>query len=207
MLPIAILLLMIMPLTGLSSTFKELENKLQNTKSIRVVFIQKTQYSWYPKPELSKGVFYATKDGKFRIEYTYPDKVVMVSNGKEIIILNEEDKEAIIDNVENNTSPVIESLFFFSKPLGEVFEPVGELEKSGLRVLILKPKQRDENIKEVYVELDAELEVKKVRVVDSENTQTTLEFIEVRKNFQPSSGLFKIELPPDVKVRRAGSLK
>ncbi|RLJ71049.1 outer membrane lipoprotein carrier protein [Hydrogenivirga caldilitoris] len=207
MLPIAILLLMIIPLTGLSSTFKELENKLQNTKSIRVVFIQKTQYSWYPKPELSKGVFYATKDGKFRIEYTYPDKVVMVSNGKEIIILNEEDKEAIIDNVENNTSPVIESLFFFSKPLGEVFEPVGELEKSGLRVLILKPKQRDENIKEVYVELDAELEVKKVRVVDSENTQTTLEFIEVRKNFQPSSGLFKIELPPDVKVRRAGSLK
>ena len=200
------MLLFLTPLIAVSSTFKELEDKLKNVKSVRVVFVQKTRYSWYPKPELSKGVFYATKDGKFRIEYTYPDEVVMVSNGKEIIILNREDREAIIDSVENNTSPVIESLFFFSKPLSEVFEPVGELEKKGLKVLILKPKRKDENIKEVYVELDKDLEVRRIRVVDSEDTQTTAEFIDIRKNFKPSAGLFRIELPPDVKVRRADAL-
>ncbi len=203
---IILLLIFLTPLIAVSSTFKELEKKLKDVKSVRVVFVQKTRYSWYPKPELSKGVFYATRDGKFRIEYTYPDKVVMVSNGKEIIILNEEDREAIIDSVENNTSPVIESLFFFSKPLGEVFEPVGELDKEGLKVLILKPKKRDENIKEVYVELDRNLDVRRIRVVDTEGTQTTIEFIDIRKNFKPSSGLFRIELPPDVKVRRAGEL-
>ncbi len=203
---IVFILLFLAPLIAVSSTFKELEDKLKDVKSVRVVFVQKTRYSWYPKPELSKGVFYATKDGKFRIEYTYPDEVVMVSNGKEIIILNKEDREAIIDSVENNTSPVIESLFFFSKPLSEVFEPVGELEKKGLKVLILKPKRKDENIKEVYVELDKDLEVRRIRVVDSEDTQTTVEFIDIRKNFKPSSGLFRIELPPDVKVRRAGEL-
>ena len=203
---IVFILLFLTPLIAVSSTFKELEDKLKNVKSVRVVFVQKTRYSWYPKPELSKGVFYATKDGKFRIEYTYPDEVVMVSNGKEIIILNKEDREAIIDNVENNTSPVIESLFFFSKPLSEVFEPVGELEKKGLKVLILKPKRKDENIKEVYVELDKDLEVRRIRVVDSEDTQTTVEFIDIRKNFKPSAGLFRIELPPDVKVRRADAL-
>ena len=203
---IILLLIFLTPLIAVSSTFKELEKKLKDVKSVRVVFVQKTRYSWYPKPDLSKGVFYATRDGKFRIEYTYPDKVVMVSNGKEIIILNEEDREAIIDSVENNTSPVIESLFFFSKPLGEVFEPVGELDKEGLKVLILKPKKRDENIKEVYVELDQHLDVRRIRVVDTEGTQTTIEFIDIRKNFKPSSGLFRIELPPDVKVRRAGEL-
>lgn len=203
---IVFILLFLAPLIAVSSTFKELEDKLKDVKSVRVVFVQKTRYSWYPKPELSKGVFYATKDGKFRIEYTYPDEVVMVSNGKEIIILNKEDREAIIDSVENNTSPVIESLFFFSKPLSEVFEPVGELEKKGLKVLILKPKRKDENIKEVYVELDKDLEVRRIRVVDSEDTQTTVEFIDIRKNFKPSAGLFRIELPPDVKVRRADAL-
>jgi len=201
-----LLLLLITPLLAVSSTFKELEKKLGDVKSVRVVFVQKTRYSWYPKPELSKGVFYATKDGKFRIEYTYPDEIVMVSNGKEIIILNLQDREAIIDDVQNNTSPVIESLFFFSKPLSEVFEPMGELEKGGLKVLILKPRKRDENIKEVYVEVDKDLEVRRIRVVDSEDTQTTVEFIDIRKNFKPSSGLFRIELPPDVKVRRADSL-
>ncbi|WP_457601679.1 outer membrane lipoprotein carrier protein LolA [Hydrogenivirga sp.] len=203
---VLLILILITPLLAVSSTFKELEKKLKEVKSVRVVFVQKTRYSWYPKPELSKGVFYATKDGKFRIEYTYPDRVVMVSTGKEIIILNKEDREAIIDSTENNTSPVIESLFFFSKPLGEVFEAVGEMEKGGLRVLILRPKRKDENIKEVYVEVDERLDIRRIRVVDSEGTQTTIEFIDVRKNFRPSSGLFRLELPPDVKVRKAGKL-
>lgn len=195
------------PPKAVAETFKKLEEKLKGIKSIKVVFVQKTRYSWYPKPDVSKGIFYATKDRKFRIEYTYPDRVIMVSKGGEILIFNEEDREAIIDHVENNTSPVIESLFFFSRPLGEVFTPVGEFGKEGLRVVVLEPKKSDENIKKVFVEVDEELEVKRMRVVDSEDTETTIEFIEVRKNFTPSAGLFRLDLPPDVKVRKAQGLK
>ncbi|NPA41857.1 MAG: outer membrane lipoprotein carrier protein LolA [Aquificae bacterium] len=189
-----------------ASVFEKLEEKLSEVKSVKVVFIQKTRYSWYPKPELSKGIFYATREGKFRIEYTYPDEVVIVSNGKEIIILNKVDREAIIDSVKNNTSPVIESLFFFSRPLGEVFTFIGEMEKGDLKVLILKPKSKDENVKEVFLEVDPDLEVRRVRVIDSEGTETTIEFMDVKKNFTPSEGLFRINIPPDVKVRRAGEL-
>ena len=200
---VLVLFLLITPPSAVSSTFKKLEKKLSDVRTVKVVFIQKTRYSWYPKPDISKGIFYATKDRKFRIEYTYPDRVTMVSKGEEIIVYNEEDKEAIIDHIENNTSPVIESLFFFSRPLGEVFTPVGEFSKEGLRVLVLEPKRKDENIKKVYVEVDEDLEVKRIRVVDSEDTETTIEFIEVRRNFTPSSGLFDLVLPPDVKIRRA----
>ena len=202
---LALLLLVIASVFASSSTFEKLEEKLKGIKSVKVFFLQKTRYSWYPKPELSKGIFYATKDGKFRIEYTYPDRVIMVSNGKEIIIYNEEDKEAIIDSVQNNTSPVIESLFFFSRPLGEVFDPVGELQKGSLKVIILRPKKKDENIREVYVEVDEDLNPKRVRVLDSEGTETIIEFVDVVKNYTPSSHLFRFDLPPDAKVRRAGS--
>ncbi len=199
---LALFLLLFLPLKAVPSTFKELERKLSQIKSVRVVFLQKTRYSWYPRPETSKGIFYATRDGRFRIEYTHPERVVMVSNGEEILILHEEEREAILDSVKNNTSPVIESLFFFARPLSEVFDPVGELEKEGVRVLVLKPKEKDENIKEVYVELDEKLEVLRVRVLDSEDTETTVEFVEVRKNFTPSEGLFLIDIPPDVRVRK-----
>jgi outer membrane lipoprotein carrier protein len=198
---------LIPPPKAVADTFKKLEEKLKGIRSVKVVFVQKTRYSWYPKPDVSKGIFYATKDKKFRIEYTYPDRVVMVSRGGEIIIYNEEEGEAIIDHVENNTSPVIESLFFFSRTLGEVFTPVGEFGKEGLRVLVLEPKSKDENIKKVYVEVDEDLEVKRMRVIDSEDTETTIEFIDVRKNFTPSEGLFRINLPPNVKVRRAERIR
>jgi len=197
-----LLLLLTIPLKAVSSTFKELENRLSAVKSVKVVFLQKTRYSWYPKPEISKGVFYATREGKFRIEYTSPERVIMVSNGQEILILNVEEKEALLDSVRNNTSPVVESLFFFARPLSEVFDPVGELEKNGVKVLVLKPKEEDENVKEVYVELDEDLEVLRVRIVDVEDTETTVEFLEVSKNFSPSSGLFLLDIPPDVRVRK-----
>ncbi len=189
-----------------ASVFEELEQKLSQTKSIKVVFVQKTKYSWYPKPEVSKGVFYAVKGGKFRIEYTYPDEVLIVSDGRRILILNKVDKEAILDSVRNNTSPVIESLFFFSRPLKEVFSFVGEMNKGGRKTLILKPRTTDKNVKRVFLDLSEELEVKRVRVVDSQDTETIIEFIDVRRNFTPSGGLFKIYIPPDVKVRRAGKL-
>lgn len=204
---LAVLLLMIGNILAGTSTFEKLEDKLRKVNSIKVFFIQKTKYSWYPTPELSKGIFYATKEGKFRIEYTYPDRIIMVSNGKEIIIYNEEDREAIVDSTKNNTSPVIESLFFFSRPLGEVFDPVGELQKGDLSIVILKPKRKDENIKKVFVEVDKGMEPKRIRVVDSEGTETTIEFIDIVKNYTPSSGLFRLDLPPDVRVRRAGKLK
>ncbi len=199
-----VFLLLILPVIVLASTFERLESKLLNIKSVKVVFVQKVKYSWYPKPEVSKGIFYATKSGKFRIEYTQPDPVIIVSDGKEIIIYNEEDRSALIDSTQNNTSPVIESLFFFSKPLSEVFDPIGELVKGNYKVLILKPKRRDENIKEVYVDLDKNMEVKRVRVIDSEDTETIIEFVSVRKNYTPSNHLFRINLPPDVRVRRVG---
>lgn len=203
---LTLLLIFIACSVATSSTFEELEEKLKGIRSVKVFFIQKTVYPWYPKPELSKGIFYATRDGKFRIEYTYPDRIIMVSNGKEIIIYNEEDKEAIIDSVKNNTSPVIESLFFFSRPLGEVFDPVGELRKGSLKVVILRPKRKDENIREVYVEVDAELNLKRIKVIDSEGTETIVEFVDMVKNYTPSSRLFKFDLPPDARVRRAGNL-
>ncbi len=207
MLVLVLLTVLLLPPSAVSSTFKKLEEKLRNVRSVKVLFIQKTRYSWYPKPELSKGVFYAARDGRFRIEYTYPDRIIITSDGKEIIVYNEEDREAIIDSRKNNTSPVIESLLFFSKPLSEVFEPVGEMSRDNVKVVILRPKRRDENIRGVYVEVDEDLKVRRIRVIDSEETETTIEFVDVRENFSPSPNLFSIELPPDVKVRRAESLR
>ncbi len=199
-------LLAVLAVVSLSfgGVFEDLENRLKEIRTVKVVFIQKTVYSWYPKPDVSKGYFYATKGGKFRVEYTYPDRVIMVSDGERIIIYNEEDREAIVDSVKNNTSPVIESLFFFSRPLGEVFEPIGEIGRGDVRVLILKPKAEDENVEKVFVEVNPDLEVVRVRVVDREKTETVIDFIDVQKNFTPSPGLFILDLPPDVRIREAG---
>ena len=184
--------------------FKNLEKKLMETKTVKVIFEQRIKYSWYPKEDVSRGIFYASKDGFLRIDYTMPDKITIFSDGKKVYIINYEEKEVYIDSMKRNQSPVIESLFIFSKPLSEVFEYVGKTVKEGYKVLILKPKEKDEIIKEVHIYIDENGEIVRLKTYDSEETETTIEFIEVLRNFTPSEELFKIRIPEGFKVESYG---
>ncbi|SNZ13897.1 LolA family protein [Hydrogenobacter hydrogenophilus] len=196
------LLLLFLPLLSFAQTLHLLEKKLEETKTIRVSFVQKVSYSWYPKPDISKGFFYAQRGGKFRIEYEQPERMLIVSDGRNILIYYPQEKSAIIDRVENNRSAVIEALFLLSKPLSEVFESIGEIKNGRNTTLVLKPKLRDEEFHRVYVELDEENNIKSIKIEDKEGTTTTVEFLSVSNNFSPSEDLFKIKLPQGVKVKK-----
>jgi outer membrane lipoprotein carrier protein len=196
------LVLLIFPLLSFAQTFHLLEKKLEQMKTLRVSFVQKVSYSWYPKPDMSKGFFYAQKGGKFRIEYEQPERMIIVSDGKNILIYYPQEKSAIIDRVENNRSAVVEALFLLSKPLSEVFEPIGEIKNGRSTTLVLKPRLKDDEFYRVYLEVDEEYNVKSLKVEDKEGTTTTVEFLSMSSNFSPSEDLFKIKLPQGVKVKK-----
>jgi outer membrane lipoprotein carrier protein len=196
------LVLLIFPLLSFAQTFHLLEKKLEQMKTLRVSFVQKVSYSWYPKPDISKGFFYAQKGGKFRIEYEQPERMIIVSDGKNILIYYPQEKSAIIDRVENNRSAVVEALFLLSKPLSEVFEPIGEIKNGRSTTLVLKPRLKDDEFYRVYLEVDEEYDVKSLKVEDKEGTTTTVEFLSMSSNFSPSEDLFKIKLPQGVKVKK-----
>jgi len=196
------LVLLIFPLLSFAQTFYLLEKKLEQMKTLRVSFVQKVSYSWYPKPDISKGFFYAQKGGKFRIEYEQPERMIIVSDGKNILIYYPQEKSAIIDRVENNRSAVLEALFLLSKPLSEVFEPIGEIKNGRSTTLVLKPRLKDDEFYRVYLEVDEEYNVKSLKVEDKEGTTTTVEFLSMSSNFSPSEDLFKIKLPQGVKVKK-----
>ena len=44
-----------------SQSFEEFEKRLENIKSIKVAFVQKVQYPWQSKADVSKGLFYAQR--------------------------------------------------------------------------------------------------------------------------------------------------
>lgn len=197
------LVLLLFPLLSFAAqTFYLLEKKLEQIKTLRVSFVQKVSYSWYPKPDISKGFFYAQKGGKFRIEYEQPERMTIVSDGKKVLIYYPQEKSAIIDRVENNGSAVIEALFLLSKPLSEVFEPIGEIKNGKNITLVLKPKLKDDEFYRVYLEIDEEYNVKSLKVEDREGTTTTVEFLSMSNNFSPSEDLFRIKLPQGVRVKR-----
>ena len=195
-------LLLVIPLLVFAQTFESLEKKLQEIRVLKASFVQRVKYPWYPKQELSKGFFYAQRGGKFRLEYEQPEKTIIVSDGRQIILYSPSEKSVIIDHIDRNQSAVIESLLLISKPLSEVFDLVGEMEREGKRFLVLKPKAKDEFFHRVLVSVGQDGMPKIIRVEEKDGTTTEIELIDISANFTPSSGLFKIHLPADTKVKR-----
>ncbi len=193
------LLLALIPLMSWALELTQLEKLLKGLRSVKVAFVQRVVYPWTSKPQVSKGFFYAERGGRFRIEYEQPERTIIVSDGRYILIYSPSEKTAIRDRVDNNRSAVVEALFLMSKPLGEVFEAVGEFKRGGITTVMLKPKVKDEFFHRVYIDLE-EGRIKGIRVEDKNGTSTGFEFISVSENFTPSSELFSTTIPEGYKI-------
>ncbi len=191
-------------ITAFGGDLKTLEKIFNETKTLKVSFVQKVKYEWYPKEDVSKGVFYAKRGGLFRLEYYSPDRITIVSDGKKVYVIDHEERSVYVEPVSENTSPVVGSLFLMSEPLSEVFSLQSVMKKNEHEVYVLKPLKEDENIKEVWVYLNPEGEIKKIVSYDKQNTRTEIDFIEVKRNFTPSEELFKAHIPADFQVRSDG---
>ncbi len=178
------------------------DGKLSDIRTIKIYFIQKVKYRWFPDIELSKGMFYADRKGRFRVEYLYPEKTTIVCDGDKIMIHYIEDGEVIVDKVSNNRSSVIEALFLFSRPLEDVFSLVGEIVEGEYKKLILKPKEEDDIIEEVNLYIDADMNIKGIEVTDKEGNDIYIEIRDLRKNYRPSRHLFDVLIPAGVNVRK-----
>ncbi len=77
-----------------------------------------------------------------------------------------------------------------------------KLKGKGGGFFVLKPNVNDEFFHRVLVHADRDGTPRLVRVEEKDGTITEIEFLEVRTNFSPSQGLFKLQLPPNVKVKR-----
>ncbi|MEJ5339041.1 MAG: outer membrane lipoprotein chaperone LolA [Aquificaceae bacterium] len=197
-----ILFTLLLAYSALAQSFEDFQKRLEDIRSLKVVFVQRVQYPWQSKPDVSKGTFYAQRGGRFRIEYEQPENTLIVSDGFQVMVYSPRDRTAFLDRLERNSSPVVEALFLVSRPLSEVFELVGEMESSRGRVFILKPKVRDEYFSRVLVEVSSRGDIRSIRVEEKEGTTTTIEFLSMSSNFTPSENLFRVRVPEGARVIR-----
>ena len=200
----SLLVFLLTLITAFGGDMKKLEEYLSKTKTLKVSFIQRVKYEWYPKEDVSKGIFYAERGGKFRLEYYSPDRITIISDGNKIYIINYEEKMVYVEPVSDNTSPVIGSIFLMSEPLSKVFKLVSFSREKEREVYTLKPLREDENITEVKLYINSLGEIEKIVAYDKQNTKTEIDFIELKRNFIPSESLFEVQIPEDFQVKGDG---
>lgn len=185
-----------------SQSHEEFQRRIEEIRTVKVVFVQSVQYPWQSKPDVSKGVFYAQKGGKFRIEYEQPDKSLIVSDGSQVMVYFHKDKTAFIEPIQKNTSPVVEALFLLSRPISEVFQLIGDMESSRGKTFIFKPKVKDDYFSRVFVEVTPKGDIRSIKVEEKEGIVTTIQFLNMVTNFTPSENLFKVRVPEGAKLMR-----
>jgi len=195
-----VVLILLLVAFSFGSGFDKLKEILENTKTLKVVFVQKVIYDWYPKPDISKGILYVKKGERIRLDYTYPERITIISDGKKVYLIHYEEQKVYVEDMRRNTSPVINSLLFLSEPIEKVFTFVGK-EENDEEVIILRPKKKDENLRLVKVYL-RKGEIKRIKTYSDEGKEVIIEFIKVKRNFRPSEELFKIEFPDGFRVFR-----
>lgn len=161
-------------------------------------FNQRVSYPWQAKPDSSKGTFFATKDGRFRIQYEQPSKINIISDGQRLMVYYISENAYNIEKLEPSRGGLFYALTFFSKPLKDLFEQVGEIENSGITTIVLKPKEKDPIVSRVLIEIQSG-EIRGLKIEERSGITTTVEFIAIKRNFRPSEELFKIAVPEGAK--------
>ena len=201
------LLLIVNPFNSAkAATINEVLSKIQafyqKIHTLKATFTQKT-YFFNGKVKVYKGVVWIKKPFKFRWEYTKPERFVIVSDGKKIIVYYPEEKQAFVYSATRAISSQVALAFVTGK--GNIKK---ELKLSSFKVLApgiwkltFYPSHPDPQVEKISLVVNLKTgEVKRFCVVNTAGQKVVVIFKKVYYNLPVSSKLFLLRLPKDVEL-------
>ena len=191
-LAVALLVVAESSLASPKEPLKPLLEKLKGVKSLKVEFTQKSKLPVAgDEVTLYKGVIYYKRPLKFRWEYTWGSKALLISDGKHLEV-SFGDGECQVTELEPNTSlfPLIE-LVESPELFKESFRVV-KVEREGRRTAItLRARRKEAFFKELTFVLDKG-KLLKVKSLQEDGTYGVYRIEKMEKNLKLKDELFKL---------------
>ena len=151
-----------------------------------------------PDGSLSDGLFYLSRPGRMRFEYSPPSPILIVGDGTWVVVYDAETKQ--VDRVPIAATPI--SVLVRDKvDLGKGSEVTGVRRQPGvLEISLVDPDNRDQGAI-TLVFADKPLELRQWLVIDSQNQITTVQLHDVVRNVRLDAKLFVFNDPPGVTQR------
>jgi len=197
---------------GLSSRAEFLSEVLQkryeDTEDIMAKFTQETYPPGTVEPVKASGTVYFKRPHQMRWEYEEPEKHIIVTQGKDVYIFEEEVNQVMILPREQFLSSQISQAFFFGKGrLGDFFqvmptEPDRPLSRWTLKLI---PKESSSQIRSLWITLDPKTHlIAEIWIEDTMGGKSHLKFFDMKRNQGIKGSLFKFSIPEDATVYRSG---
>ncbi|MBF0416522.1 MAG: outer membrane lipoprotein chaperone LolA [Magnetococcales bacterium] len=190
-----------------NAVFTRLQTFLASMHTMEAEFMQRVVNPAQGTPAESKGVFYASRPGKFRWDYQYPFVQNIVSDGKDIFFYEPDLKQVSVAQWTSlNNSPA--SFFVSNEPLESVFtwavSPDPVFQYPQIRLTPKKPG----DVQYIDVLLGPNNDkLMKLSILDSMGNLSHFHFYKGVYNHTIPNERFEFKVPPGVDVVKTESIK
>ena len=147
----------------------------------------------------AQGTLYLQRPGRFRWDYTTPNKQLLVGDGKKVWFYDAELEQVTVKNQDAALGGSPAMLLSGDQPLDESFKVTERGMKDGLDWLELSPKTKDTEFSTVRLGFRADA-LEAMELTDGFGQTTHLHFTHQQRNPPLKSDLFKFVPPEGVDV-------
>jgi len=182
-----------------------IQSYYEETRNFVAEFEQEVHWRRGSEVKLSKGRVYLQKPGLMRWEYLWPDKLLIVADGRNVYIYSPQDKQVMIFPSGKALSPRTTLGFMTGKGnLLRDFEILSceELAEGKVKLLLL-PKIESPQVAKIALIADAESgAISEIWFWDHLGNLTKIRFFKVKRNVKLSPKLFHFVPPQGVEIVR-----
>jgi outer membrane lipoprotein carrier protein len=205
----ALLLLPIVALSGLFSapvraaaddtSAQFLERYLQGLTSLQADFSQVSTVAGGDAAEKASGRLYLQKPGRFRWDYRKPSAQLIVSDGDNVWLFDEELEQVTVKPVDASLSTTPALLLAGKASVAESFDISNAGTREGIDWILLVPKRSDTDFLEFRLGF-VRGELRAMELKDRLQQNTRIEFSDVKRNARLGAELFTFTPPAGVDV-------
>ncbi|MDO9372394.1 MAG: outer membrane lipoprotein chaperone LolA [Gammaproteobacteria bacterium] len=186
---------------GAVSAIERLHVFFKNTRVIQADFQQSLMDARGNRVQEASGTLVMQRPGKFRWDYQKPYHQLIVADGKEITIYDEDLQQATIKAMTGVIGSTPASLLSGAQPLEANFNISEAAPKEGLEWVELTPKLPDSGFEHIRLGFHRD-DLQVMEMLDSFGQTTSLRFTHMKYNIKPAPGSFAFTPPAGTDIVR-----
>ena len=194
-----IIFLFSLPLSANSDS--EFSNILNEMNSLTGNFKQKVLDPNGETLQEVSGQFFFKKPNLFKWDYLEPSKSQLISDGELLYLYDPDLKQVVISQLKN-LGGVSPAMLLVNREIENLFEISVIKDRKGINWFKAVPQEPEKaNFKEVFINF-VQKKLKGMRVIDSFDNITEIEFLKVSRNININEAIFLFNTPEDIDVIR-----
>lgn len=168
--------------------------------SLRADFIQYELTQDEKRLDVNSGLVWMKSPSLFRWEYQQPFEQLIVADGTQVWVYDEDLDQVTVKEQNNNLNPIY--VIINDELSKKHYDIVFEMTKDDVDWISLTPKVKSDDVKYVWLAVQNNL-VQQIRVFNHFDQIMIFEFDNIKKNQELDEKLFKFDPPEGVDVIRA----